>query len=71
MADHAKPSAVGVTGNKVTFQVNGRTYETGAVTPAAASTLTIAQADELIRTGKATPLQSSYLNQFPWTNPPK
>ena len=61
----------GVTGTKVTFTVNGRQYQTGAVTPADASTLTEAQANELIRTGQATPLQNTYLDQFPWTKPPK
>lgn len=59
---------IGVVGNKVTFKIQGRMYQTGAVAPSAASTLTEAQANELIRTGQATPLQNSYLDQFPWTN---
>lgn len=62
---------IGITGNKVTFIINGRMYQTGAIAPSQATTITETKAHELINSGQATPLQNSYLDQYPWTKPPK
>lgn len=66
-----KVSGAGALGNKAVFIVAGKAYQTGAVAPANAATLTMAQAEALIASGQATPLQDTYLDQYPWTRPPK
>ena len=64
-----KVATVGKSGTNVVFVLGGKTYQTGAVSPAAAGNLTVAQAEALIASGQATTEQLSYLAQFPWTTP--
>ena len=59
----------GVSGNKTIFIASGRVYETNAVPPTAR--VSLKEGEALIKSGQATPVASTYQDQFPWLKPQK